>query len=145
DRRQDQVRLAEPVHLQSGSEQVLKESVEQPISRREEHLKQDRDEHLPHEVGRENRQAEEALELVVLGVKQQGQPQTQRELDADRAYGEERGGPDGMKKIAVGQHPFEVRPSHERAAGRTLCLVKREDRRVNQRIQEEDRGGEEVW
>ena len=43
--------------LEAPADQRVQQLVEQPVARREEHREQDADEHLPDEVGREDRSA----------------------------------------------------------------------------------------
>ena len=139
DRRHDQRRVGQPVLLQPPADQRLQEPVEQPVARREEHREQDADEHLPDEVRREDRQAEEALRAGrCFALSSIASAEAQRQLEADRAEREEGRVPQRLVEVGVAQDEAEVAPARRTRGGGAVGLVEREDRRVDQRVEEED-------
>src|SRR5438445_3353511 len=96
----------------------LQETIEQTVPRREQHREQDADEDLPDQVGREDREAKEALEPVLFRVQQQRQCEAQRQLNADRADGEKDGVPQRQVKVAVGEDNAEILQPDECPAAR---------------------------
>ena len=81
--------IGQPLLIQAPTDQFLQKAIEQPIALSEEHRKENADENLADEIGGEDRQAEKTFEPIFAGVQKQCQTETQRQLQQDRADGEE--------------------------------------------------------